>query len=414
MPWAFSVLFRLVSCYIAKLSEQLRESHLFLRWVHWIVNEWSFSIRIVPKWLFVGDGGLWFEPVCLLVFGFSQSTFKNVGAGHSIVYILHVSGQLFHSSFIISCDLLCHHGGTGCSRHLLFKFEHGRLDRTELRMSGHAWSIHWSDHARVPSRRRLAELKRPLGPPLDRVYFLMAEAGLAHRDSLIDFPRHLLLEWKFGDVFRLGQRGREVVQKLEPMIVRLVQWKSWPLRLLIEIDEARRARLQLRLVISIHRAELERVETMIVEGLLALSMAAYGVESAEAISGLSIDVLLIFLREKFLVFPHLVQYAGASLRCWIFGEWRLLLIRKNWIKIQKSESHNFQNIIRAVTQEREKRNFSWNFINKISLLCQWDYNLGLLSGHFHRKTPLHLALCTPGWSRWAAPAFFGTHAALCA
>ena len=111
-----------------------------------------------------------------------------------------------------------------------------------------------------------------------------------------------------------------MVQKLEPMIVRLVQWKSWPLRLLIEIDEARRARLQLRLVISIHRAELERVETMIVEGLLALSMAAYGVESAEAISGLSIDVLLIFLREKFLVFPHLVQYAGASLRCWIFGE----------------------------------------------------------------------------------------------
>ena len=109
-----------------------------------------------------------------------------------------------------------------------------------------------------------------------------------------------------------------MVQKLETVIVCLMQWERRSLRLLVEIDKARRTGLQLRLVVSIHRAELEGVEPVLVECLLALSMAGYGVKRAETISGLSIDVLLVFFREEFFVFPHLIKYARASLRCWIF------------------------------------------------------------------------------------------------
>ena len=109
-----------------------------------------------------------------------------------------------------------------------------------------------------------------------------------------------------------------MVQKLETVIVCLMQRERRSLRLLVEIDKARRTGLQLRLVVSIHRTELEGVEPVLVKGLLALSMAGYGVKCAETISGLSIDVLLVFFREEFFVFPHLIKYARASLRCWIF------------------------------------------------------------------------------------------------
>ena len=56
------------------------------------------------------------------------------------------------------------------------------------------------------------------------------------------------------------------------MIVGPVRWERRSLRLLIEVYEACRTRLQLRLAERIHRAELGWVDTMIVLRLLTRSM----------------------------------------------------------------------------------------------------------------------------------------------
>lgn len=98
-----------------------------------------------------------------------------------------------------------------------------------------------------------------------------------------------------------------------------MQGKSGTLRLLIEIDKASWARLQLSLVISVDSTELQWVNPMVVKGLFALSMACDSIDSGEASSGISIDIFLIFFREELLVFPNLIQYARTSFWRWVSG-----------------------------------------------------------------------------------------------
>ncbi len=94
---------------------------------------------------------------------------------------------------------------------------------------------------------------------LDLVDLLVTEAGLTHVDLLDFFARDLLVEAPLGHVLLRGDRLREMVQVLEPVLVSLVQGEFRPLHLQVEVDEACRARLCHRLVESVHRCGVARV-----------------------------------------------------------------------------------------------------------------------------------------------------------
>ena len=104
-----------------------------------------------------------------------------------------------------------------------------------------------------------------------------------------------------------------MVQVLEAMIMGPVRWERRSLRLLIEVYETCRSRLQLRLAERIHGAELGRIDTMIVLRLFSRPVTGRGLKGAEAISCMTIDVFLILFRKVLLIFPDFVQDARALL-----------------------------------------------------------------------------------------------------
>ena len=111
-----------------------------------------------------------------------------------------------------------------------------------------------------------------------------------------------------------------MVQVLKAMIVGSVRWECRSLRVLIEVYETCRTRLQLRLAERIHRAELGWVDTMIVLRLFTRPVTGRGLKSVETISRLTIDVFLVLFRKVLLIFPDLIQDARALLRCRVFDK----------------------------------------------------------------------------------------------
>ena len=81
------------------------------------------------------------------------------------------------------------------------------------------------------------------------VNFLVIEARLTHRDKVMIFPGDLLLEFHLWHVLSACMWGWKMVQILESVLMGFMSGKGRPLHLLFEVDETRRAWLNLRLVI---------------------------------------------------------------------------------------------------------------------------------------------------------------------
>ena len=221
---------------------------------------------------------------------------------------MHVRGQLFHSTFVLTThSLLVKDGGAWNSGHLPLKLENRRLNGTKLWASRFPRRIHCIDKNWPLIISWFTELKRAFWLLSYLIDFVVAEARLAHWNFVECLPRHLLMKGKFGHVLSLGKRIREVIKKLETVIVDLVNWEGRSFRLQIEVYEACWPWLQLRLVTWIHCAELCRVEFMVVKGLFAcLVLAWLWLNGAKSISLSSIHIFLVPLREEFFVFPHFI------------------------------------------------------------------------------------------------------------
>ena len=130
-----------------------------------------------------------------------------------------------------------------------------------------------------------------LGLALDKVIHLVVEAALTHLELVEVPPRWLQLEVPLRHMLGCCDRRWEVVKVLEPMLVGLVHGECWPLRLQIEVDEARRARLRHSLMEGIHCACLVE-ENLVVMLRLLPAFHVTLLQGTEPFSH-TLDVLLV-------------------------------------------------------------------------------------------------------------------------
>ena len=146
------------------------------------------------------------------------------------------------------------------------------------------------------------------------VNFLVIEARLTHRDKVMIFPGDLLLEFHLWHVLSACMWGWKMVQILEAVLMGFMSGKGRPLHLLFEVDETRRAWLNLRLVIWADCAEVERIKSMLVTSssptLLALKLRCipHRVEPSTT----ALNIICIHLRKELLLVPHLVEHPRTS------------------------------------------------------------------------------------------------------
>lgn len=84
-----------------------------------------------------------------------------------------------------------------------------------------------------------------------------------------------------------------------------MNWKSWPFRLFIKVNETSGSWLQLGLMISVHGAELCWINLMIMQRVLSSRLLTQRIYRSEPIAQMIVLVLIAF-GEVFFVLPYFI------------------------------------------------------------------------------------------------------------
>ena len=186
-----------------------------------------------------------------------------------------------------------------------------------------------------PSRVCFGHWAKTFCLALDLINFGVIKARLAHFDEVVLLTINLLIKVHLGHVLGPGVRRREVIQVLEAMLMSFVSRENRPFLLLGEVDETFRSRLNHRLMISTHGAEVKRVnscgECTLVVTILSAELLRASIYWAEALLLACLTLHFLLPCKEFIVVPHAIEYLWAALSCRasFFGS-MLLFSLLNW------------------------------------------------------------------------------------